>query len=153
MGLLTMHRPFLIVLSAPSGTGKTSLVREILKNDQRIVFSISATTRSPRQYEVDGVDYSFITREQFQTMLQAHGFLEHTCGFDHYYGTPRDFIDVSLRQGNDVLLDVDWRGAQALRATGCDQVHIFILPPSMLSNKASNFLKLQGQNADLAFSN
>ena len=125
-----MPQPFrLFVLSAPSGAGKTSLVRALLAADPALAVSVSHTTRAPRAHELDGRDYHFVSQEQFLRLVDAHAFLEHAQVFDNHYGTGREQIDNKLRTGN-VLLEIDWQGARQVRTARPDCISIFILPPS-----------------------
>jgi guanylate kinase len=121
----------LFVVVAPSGAGKTSLVNELLKRDPNIKLSISYTTRAPRDGEVDGLDYHFVTREQFERMIAAGDFLEYADVYGNYYGTSRRWIEKELAGDHDVLLEIDWQGARQLRALFPHLVGIFILPPSL----------------------
>ena len=121
----------MLVMSSPSGAGKTTITRALLEQDDNIAMSISATTREPRPGEVDGKDYFFIDKAKFEAMVENGEFLEHAKVFDNYYGTPKGPVDDALAQGKDVLFDVDWQGARDLRhAARDDQTSIFILPPS-----------------------
>ncbi|MFT5180266.1 MAG: guanylate kinase [Alphaproteobacteria bacterium] len=125
------RRGLMLVLSSPSGAGKTSISREVLQRDDKISLSISATTRPRRPGEVDGKDYIFVDKTDFDLMVNRQELLEHAKVFDHYYGTPRGPVEQSLAGGHDVLFDIDWQGTQQLaeKARG-DLVSIFILPPS-----------------------
>lgn len=125
------RRGLMLVLSSPSGAGKTSISREVLARDDRISLSISATTRPRRPGEVDGEDYLFVDKTAFDLMVNRQELLEHAKVFDHYYGTPRAPVDKTIASGRDVLFDIDWQGTQqvAEKARG-DLVSIFILPPS-----------------------
>jgi guanylate kinase len=120
----------LFVISAPSGAGKTSLVRALLEARPNLVVSVSHTTRKPRAQEVEGSDYFFVTPERFQQLVEDGAFLEHARVFDNYYGTGRAQIQDKLAAGKDVLLEIDWQGARQVRGAmpGCKT--IFILPPS-----------------------
>lgn len=120
----------LFVISAPSGAGKTSLVRALLEMRPNLVVSVSHTTRSPRTQEVDGRDYHFVTPGQFHELVGQKAFLEYASVFDNFYGTGRAQIDEKLKAGKDVLLEIDWQGAAQVRRAmpGCKS--IFILPPS-----------------------
>jgi len=120
----------LFVISAPSGAGKTSLVRALLETRPNLTVSVSHTTRSPRAQEVEGRDYHFVTPGQFHELVGQGAFLEHASVFDNFYGTGRAQIDEKLKAGNDVLLEIDWQGAGQVRRAmpGCKS--IFILPPS-----------------------
>lgn len=125
------RRGLMLVLSSPSGAGKTSISRELLARDGKISLSISATTRPRRPGEVEGEDYKFIDKMTFDLLINQQELLEHAKVFDHYYGTPRAPVEQSLAAGRDVLFDIDWQGTQQLaeKARG-DLVSIFILPPS-----------------------
>lgn len=125
------RRGLMLVMSSPSGAGKTTITRALLDQDDNIAMSVSATTREPRPGEVDGKDYYFIDKSKFEDMVANGEFLEHAKVFDNYYGTPKAPVEEALGQGKDVLFDVDWQGARDLRhAARDDQVSIFILPPS-----------------------
>ena len=122
----------MLIMSSPSGAGKTTITRELLKRDGNISMSVSATTRAPRPGEKDGEDYYFVSKEEFDRMVQSGEMLEHAKVFDNYYGTPRMPVETALSKGRDVLFDVDWQGARDLRqAAGADQDSVFILPPSI----------------------
>ena len=126
------RRGLMFVLSSPSGAGKSTLAKKLLESDENMSLSVSATTRAPRASEVDGREYKFIAKEQFEEMADRNEFLEHAMVFGNHYGTPRAPVEAMLIQGRDVLFDVDWQGARALRAAEPqDVVGIFILPPSM----------------------
>lgn len=126
------RRGLMFVLSSPSGAGKSTLARKLLEADDNMSLSVSATTRAPRASEIDGREYQFLSKEQFEEMADQNAFLEHAMVFGNHYGTPRAPVDAMLIQGRDVLFDVDWQGARALRAAEPqDVVGIFILPPSM----------------------
>ena len=125
------HIGSLFVIIAPSGAGKSSLVAELLKADDNILLSISHTTRSPRVGEADGVAYHFTTADEFLAKRDAGGFIEWAEVHGNYYGTSKDWIMSALTSGKDVLLEIDWQGAQQVRAHFPEMVGIFILPPSM----------------------
>jgi guanylate kinase len=120
----------LFVIAAPSGAGKTSLVKALLAREPNLRVCVSHTTRPQRPNEVDGRDYHFIDVERFRAMIAAEGFLEHAQVFDNFYGTSRMALDHAFGQGFDVVLEIDWQGAQQVRrkVPGC--ITIFILPPS-----------------------
>ncbi len=125
-------RGLLLVLSSPSGAGKSSISRALMARNPDIVMSVSATTRAPRPGEVDGRDYHFIDKPRFEAMVAQGEFLEHARVFDNYYGTPRPPVEAALAAGRDVLFDVDWQGTKQLAQNARDDlVSIFILPPSV----------------------
>ncbi len=125
------RRGLMLVLSSPSGAGKTTLSRQLLDNDKQIQLSVSATTRARRSGEKDGVDYHFVDTATFSGMIERGEFLEHARVFDHFYGTPRAPVEAALMAGRDVLFDIDWQGTQQLKEkAGSDLVTVFILPPS-----------------------
>jgi len=125
------RRGLMLVLSSPSGAGKTSIARELLERDHDLCMSVSATTRPRRPGEVDGVHYKFVDKTDFDLMVNRQELLEYAKVFDHYYGTPRGPVEEALSVGHDVLFDIDWQGTQQLdeRARE-DLVSVFILPPS-----------------------
>jgi guanylate kinase len=125
------RRGLMLVLSSPSGAGKTTLSRRLLESDAAVAMSVSATTRRPRQGEVEGRDYFFVSPDAFTGMVQANAFLEHALVFGNHYGTPKEPVMLALAKGQDVLFDIDWQGTQQLRQqAGDDLVSIFVLPPS-----------------------
>ncbi len=121
----------LFVISAPSGAGKTSLVREVLQRDNQVRLSISYTTRAPRPGETDGQDYHFVSREHFQKMLDSGDFVESANVYDHSYGTSRLWLERAMSEGNDLILEIDWQGAAQVRRVFPNACAIFILPPSL----------------------
>lgn len=125
------RRGLLLVMSSPSGAGKTTLSRRLLAADGNITMSISVTTRAPRSGEIDGTDYHFISKNKFADLRDAGGLLEWAEVFGNFYGTPRKPVEAALAQGRDMLFDIDWQGTQQLaQAIKDDLVHIFILPPT-----------------------
>lgn len=120
----------LFIISAASGTGKTSLVKALLENCPNLKVSISNTTRNKRAGELDGVHYHFTDKEQFVDMISQGAFLEHAEVFGNYYGTARHMVEENLRQDIDVILEIDWQGAQQVRQSYPNAVSIFIMPPS-----------------------
>ena len=129
MGL--QRRGLMLILSSPSGAGKTTIAREILERDQLIKMSVSATTRRKRPGEVSGVDYHFVEKTEFNMMRNKGEFLESAKVFDYYYGTPSEPVMNALANGTDILFDIDWQGTQQLVEKAPDDVvSVFILPPS-----------------------
>jgi guanylate kinase len=125
------RRGLMLVLSSPSGAGKTTISRALLDTDDTLTMSISVTTRPPRPGERDGVDYHFLTQERYAAMVADGALLEHARVFGHQYGTPRADVERSLAAGRDVLFDIDWQGTQQLREAAADDlVTVFVLPPS-----------------------
>ena len=125
------RRGLMLVLSSPSGAGKTTLSRRLLADDAAVSMSVSCTTRAPRSGEAEGVDYFFVSPSMFTEMAKTGAFLEHAMVFGHHYGTPKEPVMLALAKGNDVLFDIDWQGTQQLRQqAGDDLVSIFVLPPS-----------------------
>jgi len=125
------RRGLMLVLSSPSGAGKTTISRELLERDGGLVLSVSATTRPMRPGETEGVDYVFMNRARFDEMVRDGAFLEHATVFGHCYGTPRGPVEAALDEGRDVLFDIDWQGAQQVAEKAReDLVSVFILPPS-----------------------
>ena len=121
----------MLVLSSPSGAGKTTISRRLLDTDGNLSLSVSATTRPPRPGEVDGQDYFFVAQDRFDAMVSAGELLEHALVFGNRYGTPRAPVEQALEGGRDVLFDIDWQGTQQVReAAREDLVSVFILPPS-----------------------
>ncbi len=128
---LIQRRGLMLVLSSPSGAGKTTLSRLLLQHDRSIELSVSVTTRAKRPAERDGVDYSFIEHDAFRAMVERDELLEYAQVFDHSYGTPRGPVERTLSAGRDMLFDIDWQGTQQLvERARQDLVSIFILPPS-----------------------
>lgn len=127
------RRGLLIILSSPSGAGKSTLARRLRAWDDSIVFSVSATTRAPREGEVDGADYHFSSESDFKAQVAEEGMLEHAHVFGNFYGSPRAPVQAAIDNGQDVLFDIDWQGAQQIRnsALGQHTLSIFLLPPSI----------------------
>jgi guanylate kinase len=134
----------LYVVAAPSGAGKTSLVKALMEREPRIQFSVSYTTRKPRPNEIPGRDYHFVSAERFQEMIANHEFLEHAMVFDNCYGTGVHTVQESLSNGEQLLLEIDWQGARQVRARLPEACSIFILPPS----RAALELRLKGRSTD-----
>lgn len=126
------RRGLMFVISSPSGAGKTTLCHRLIAEMPGVELSISATTRSRRPNEIDGKDYHFRSVDQFKAMIGADAFIEWAQVFDHYYGTPTAHVEDRLKAGTDVVFDVDWQGARALKTIRAgDVVSVFILPPSI----------------------
>jgi guanylate kinase len=126
------RRGLLLILSSPSGAGKSTLSRKLMAWDSDLRFSVSATTRSPRSGEVDGREYYFKSRADFESMVQGGQMLEHAEVFGNFYGSPRGPVEAAMAQGRDTLFDIDWQGGQQIKqAMRGDVVSIFILPPSI----------------------
>ena len=136
----------LLIVSAPSGAGKTSLIKALMEQDQRVEGSVSHTTRPQRPGEVEGVNYFFISTETFQEMREAGAFFESAEVFGHFYGTSLTQLEARLSDGADVILEIDWQGAQQVRQLLPDSAWLFILPPSLEALKSR--LQARGQDAD-----
>lgn len=140
------RRGLMLVLSSPSGAGKTSISRALLAREPALSMSVSVTTRAKRPGEVAGTDYHFVNPETFGLMVNRGDLLEHAKVFGNYYGTPRAPVEESLASGRDVLFDIDWQGTQQLRqSAGRDLVAIFILPPS--TRELEKRLKTRAQDS------
>jgi guanylate kinase len=120
----------LVVISGPSGVGKGTIVKQLLKKDDSIVLSVSCTTRSPREGEVDGVNYFFITKEKFKQMIAEGGFLEYSNHFENYYGTPKFFVENMLEQGKSVILEIEVDGALNAKRVYPNALLIMVAPPT-----------------------
>lgn len=136
----------LFILSAPSGAGKTSLVSALLESNKHIALSISYTTRAPRTGEIDGKDYHFVSREKFLEMAKHGDFLESAEVYGNLYGTSQSWIEKELVSGRDILLEIDWQGAEQVRRLMPHAISIFILPPSLSALET----RLQGRGQDSA---
>lgn len=144
---IRQRRGLLIVLSSPSGAGKTTISRMLLDADAEVTMSVSATTRPMRPGEVDRVDYHFVDDMEFDRMIEAGEFVEWAPVFGHRYGTPKAPVKAALKAGRDILFDIDWQGTQQLHAEmGEDLVRIFLLPPSM--KELHHRLETRGTDSD-----
>jgi guanylate kinase len=130
-----MQKGMLIVISAPSGTGKSTICHKLLKKRRNLRYSISCTTRQPRPGEKNGKHYFFLDEDEFKRKIQRHEFLEWAVVHDHYYGTPRHFIETTIKEGSSILLAIDVKGAQAIQRKIPDSVLVFVAPPSIESLK------------------
>lgn len=139
---------FTIVISSPSGAGKSTMIKKLLEWDKNIVLSVSATTREPRDGEIDGVHYHFISKDSFEEEIEKNNFVEYAKVFDNYYGTLKREIDSKFKDGKDIVLDIDWQGARSVS----DQmdvkrlVRIFILPPTIA--ELENRLRTRGTDSE-----
>jgi guanylate kinase len=140
------QRGHLFVIAAPSGAGKTTLAHKLMEANPSLRFSVSYTTRPQRHTETDGEDYFFVSPEAFQTMIDAGDFLEHALVFDHCYGTSKIRVESMLNEGRNVILEIDWQGAQQVRSHMPDCRSIFLLPPSVAELKR----RLTGRGTDSA---
>jgi guanylate kinase len=136
----------LLIVSAPSGAGKTSLVRALCERLDNMVMSISHTTRAQRPGEVDGVDYHFVDKDAFEKSVLGGGYLEHAHVFDNYYGTSRETTEMQMQAGKDVILEIDWQGARQVFDMMPDSLSAFILPPSLQALEQR--LRGRGQDSD-----
>jgi guanylate kinase len=142
------RRGLMLVISSPSGAGKTSLSRALMGEFEDVVLSVSATTRDPRPNETDGVDYFFKSKAEFRNMIDEGAFLEWAHVFDKYYGTPRADTESKLDAGQDLIFDVDWQGADALHdQMPNDVVSVFVLPPSIGALR-ERLLRREGSTAE-----
>ena len=135
----------LYVFSAPSGAGKTSLVKALLEQTTHIGVSVSHTTRDPRPGEENGKDYNFVSQDKFKALIEQSAFLEHAQVFDNFYGTSQAWVENELAAGRDVILEIDWQGAEQIRQQMPDTVSVFILPPSR--EELHNRLTGRGQDS------
>jgi guanylate kinase len=140
-----LPRGALFVIAAPSGAGKTSLVKAVLARDPSLRVSISHTTRKQRENEVPGRDYNFVGVDEFKRLIAAHEFLEHAQVFDNFYGTSRAQVEALRKAGHNVILEIDWQGARQVKAQFAHAVGIFILPPSIEALEAR--LRKRGQDS------
>ena len=141
-----ISRGQLLIISAPSGAGKTSLIRALVESDRRIEVSVSHTTRPQRPGEIEGINYFFVPSETFQSLQGDGAFFESAEVFGHFYGTSTAQLDARLAKGADVILEIDWQGAQQVRSLLPDSAWVFILPPSVASLKTR--LRQRGQDTD-----
>ena len=141
---MSTNSPLIIVISAPSGTGKTTIVRELIKKNENLVASVSYTTRKKRANEIDGKDNAFVSSELFVSMVEEKSFLEHAKVFDCFYGTPKKAVEDNLNKGLNVILEIDWQGAMQIKRERPDCLMLFIIPPS----KEELMLRLRKRGTD-----
>ena len=141
---MSTNSPLIIVISAPSGTGKTTIVRELIRKNENLVASVSYTTRKKRANEIDGKDYNFVSSELFSSMVEEKSFLEHAKVFDCFYGTPKQEVEDNLNKGLNVILEIDWQGAMQIKKERPDCLMLFIIPPS----KEELMLRLRKRGTD-----
>lgn len=144
---IIQRRGLMLAVSSPSGAGKTTLARALLKTEPGLRMSVSATTRPKRPGETEGQDYFFVDREEFGIRINQGYFLEHAKVFDHHYGTPRGPVEAALAAGQDMLFDIDWQGTQQIQENARDDlVRLFILPPSTM--ELEKRLRARAQDSD-----
>jgi len=147
METLSKNKGVMLVLSSPSGAGKSSICKALLNLDKNLYLSISTTTRKKRPNEISGKDYNFVSINEFQKKLDQNEFIEHAKVFDNFYGTDKSLVATKINEGKDLLFDIDWQGAQQLREKMReDIVSVFILPPS--KKELEIRLKKRGQDTD-----
>ncbi|ABR33323.1 guanylate kinase [Clostridium beijerinckii] len=129
--MITKGRGLLIVISGPSGAGKGTICKRFMEKNKDVMLSVSATTRSPRAGEVEGINYFFMSKEQFVEKIESNDFLEYAEVYDNYYGTPKSNVEEMLQSGKDVILEIDIQGALKVKENTREGVFVFILPPSM----------------------
>tara|TARA_Y100000780_G_C13680427_1_gene415860 strand:- start:1481 stop:2098 length:618 start_codon:yes stop_codon:yes gene_type:complete len=140
------NTPHLVVISAPSGTGKTTLVRALLASNNNMVASVSYTTRTKRANELDGEDYNFVTNDVFESMIANGDLLEYAKVFGNHYGTPKKEVNEQLSSGHNVILEIDWQGATQVKQKVADCLLLFILPPS--KNELMSRLQKRGTDSN-----
>lgn len=144
-----LKKGLLVVISGPSGAGKGTLCKEVLLRNDDIKMSVSCTTRSPRDGEVEGENYYFVTKEKFQEMINDNAFLEYAQVYDNFYGTPYAGIEKKLEEGKDVILEIDIQGALKVKERYPEGLFIFILPPSM--EELKNRIRKRGSETEESF--
>ena len=144
-----LKKGLLVVISGPSGAGKGTLCQAMLSANDKIAMSVSCTTRAPRENEIEGVSYFFVTKEKFQNMIAQNAFLEYAEVYDNFYGTPLSGIEKKLEEGYDVILEIDIQGALKVKDRYTEGLFIFILPPSM--EELKNRIKKRGSETEESF--
>ena len=146
-----MNKGLLILISAPSGAGKTSLVNEIVDRDNQLIKSVSHTTRARRSGEKEKKDYFFITDKEFSEMISKNEFIEHAKVFGNFYGTSKKYVETNLDLGLDVILEIDWQGAQQIQSVRPSAISIFIAPPDV--QELENRLRKRAKDSEATISN
>jgi len=141
-----MNKGLLILISAPSGAGKTSLVNEIIARDDHLIKSVSHTTRAKRPGEEESIDYFFTTEKEFKQMVSNSDFIEHAEVFGNYYGTSKNYVEENLDSGLDVILEIDWQGARQIQSLKREAISIFIAPPA--KQELENRLRKRGKDSE-----
>ena len=141
-----MNKGLLILISAPSGAGKTSLVNEIIDRDDKLIKSVSHTTRAKRPGEEESIDYFFTTESEFNQMVSNNDFIEHAEVFGNFYGTSKNYVEENLDSGFDVILEIDWQGAQQIQSVKREAISIFIAPPT--KQELENRLRKRGKDSE-----
>ena len=141
-----MNKGLLILISAPSGAGKTSLVNEIIDRDDQLIKSVSHTTRAKRPGEEESIDYFFTTEKEFNQMVSNSDFLEHAEVFGNFYGTSKNYVEENLDSGFDVILEIDWQGARQIQSVKREAISIFIAPPT--KQELENRLRKRGKDSE-----
>ena len=141
-----MNKGLLILISAPSGAGKTSLVNEIIDRDDKLIKSVSHTTRAKRPGEEESIDYFFTTESEFNQMVSNNDFIEHAEVFGNFYGTSKNYVEEHLDSGLDVILEIDWQGAQQIKSVKRQVISIFIAPPT--KQELENRLRKRGKDSE-----
>lgn len=144
-----MDKGLLIIISGPSGAGKGTICKALLQKNKSINMSVSMTTRKPRKGEIDGINYFFASKENFEKIIDENGFLEYANVYDNYYGTPKKHVEELLMQGKDIILEIDIQGALKVKEQYDDGIFIFILPPSM--EELENRIKKRGSETEETF--
>ena len=141
-----MNKGLLILISAPSGAGKTSLVNEIIDRDDLLIKSVSHTTRAKRPGEEESIDYFFTTESEFNQMVSNNDFIEHAEVFGNFYGTSKNYVEENLDSGFDVILEIDWQGARQIQSVKREAISIFIAPPT--KQELENRLRKRGKDSE-----